>query len=419
MLTDSLDVSSYPGQLCIRWCHVDDVISQGDDAERAHRAGWRRLLLVAALVAVAAVVVVEHAPHGRHARPRPGSASIRRLRRAGREPASSAAPDGIVGLAVPFGGGTRLPRTGTRPSWFWPATGRVQVIGGLPANYSGYTFTRLNGGWAVAPASVDPVSCAGCIGLPVPVYYLADDARSATMVGTADQVAPAVRAGAIWLTTYAANVDPHGAGATAREVSDTGRAVMPPIRLPVGYQIDRATSRGLLLAPLIHGAGPAQYLLWSPAGARRTFSDVIAASAGAIAWSQPCAPTCLVRLLNLATGRVTLVVPPAGNSMTSAVFSPDGRYLAFGLSSGSGADNGDLMTKLKVMQVRTGRIEAVPGSWVGSDAMIGIGWAGRHELVAELGLATRVQLVSWSPGAARLAVAPVRFGQDPTALVLG
>lgn len=402
---------------CRRRCDVDDIVSRGDDRDPGHRTGWRRSLLVAAFVAVAAVIVVEHVPHGRHADHRLGSASITRSgQRSGAGPASSAAPDGIIGPSVPFGDRIKLPRTGIRPSWFWPATGRVQVIGGLPANYSGYMFTRLNGGWAVAPASVDPVSCSGCIGLPVPVYYLADDAWSAEAVGTADQVAPAVGVGAMWLTTYATNVDPRAIGGTAREVSGTGRTVIPPISLPVGYEIDQATSRGLLLAPIIGGPRPARYLLWSPARARRIFTDVIAASAGAIAWLPRCAATCLVHVLDLATGKVTLVSPPAGNSVIDAVFRPDGRYLALGVSFGF--KDGDLTIELEVVRVRTGRVQVVPGTWVSSDAMVGFGWPYGDELVAELSFATKVQVVSWSLGAARLAVARIRSLQNPTALVL-
>jgi hypothetical protein len=398
---------------------VDDIIRHGDDPEPGHRARWRRVLLVAAVVAVAAVIVVEHAPHGRAARPRLGSAPITgSLRRSGAGPAGSTAPDGIIGPGGPFSGRIKLPRTGIRPSWFWPATGRARVIGGLPANYPGYMFTRLRGGWAVAPASVDPVTCGGCAGLPVPVYYLPADARSATVVGTADQVAPAVGPGAMWLTTYPANVNPHTVGGTAREVTGTGRAVVPPVRLPAGYEIDQATIRGLLLAPIINGSGPARYLLWSPAGTRGTFSDVLAASAGVIAWSSPCAATCPVHVLNLATGRAALVLPPAGNSVINAVFSPDGRYLALGVSYGSGAEDGDLTMKLEVMQVRTGRIQVMPGTRVSTDAMTGFGWPDNDELVAELSFTTKVQVVSWSPGTARIAIAQIRPSQDPTALIL-
>jgi hypothetical protein len=67
-----------------------------------------------------------------------------------------------------------------------------------------------------------------------------------------------------------------------------------------------------------------------------------------------------------------------------------------------------------------GRLTAVPGTWVSSDALISFGWpASSDTLVAELGFTTKVQLMSWRPGAARLAIAVLRPRQRPASLVMG
>jgi hypothetical protein len=51
-------------------------------------------------------------------------------------------PNGIVGPSAPWEDSLRVPLSGTEPAWFWPATGRAETIGGLPADDSGYQFTR-------------------------------------------------------------------------------------------------------------------------------------------------------------------------------------------------------------------------------------------------------------------------------------
>jgi hypothetical protein len=183
--------------------------------------------------------------------------------------------------------------------------------------------------------------------------------------------------------------------------------------------IYQATDRGLLLAPTAQRPGTPVYQLWNPADARavRTFDAVIAASPAEIAWTPPCAATCRVRLLNLATGRQAAVTLPAGSSVAGGAFSPSGGFL--GLQVTSGAD-GALAMRLEVASVTSGRLTAVPGTLVSSDALVGFGWpAGDDDLVAEFIFATKAQLASWHPGATRLAVAVIRPGQDQTRLVVG
>jgi hypothetical protein len=118
----------------------------------------------------------------------------------------------------------------------------------------------------------------------------------------------------LWLTSYPPGADTSTTAATAQQVSDSGAPLGPRLRLPAGYAIDRATGHGLLLAPAVPQAAPAADVLWDPGSRRtsRTFAGVIAASAREIAWTPQCAPRCQVHVLDLATGRDTVIALPDG-----------------------------------------------------------------------------------------------------------
>jgi hypothetical protein len=125
-------------------------------------------------------------------------------------------------------------------------------------------------------------------------------------------------------------------------------------------------------------------------------------------------------VLNLATGRPTVVGLPAGNSVANAAFSPDGRFLALQVSFADNGDDGALDMQLDMVSVATGRLVSVPRVSVSSDALVSFGWpVGRDVLVAALSFTARVQLAAWTPGAGRLAVADVRSRQSPAALIIG
>jgi hypothetical protein len=393
---------------------MDDMLSQGDDRERKPRP--RRLAVIAVLAVVAAVLVVTHLPHHRPAPARPPRVAIT----AG--PSGPVLPDGLLGKALPWAATLRLPVTGPQPTWFWPATGQMVAIGGLPRDRDGYVFTRVAGGWAVQPSSAAGPGCKICAGVPVPVYFLPERASSVLLVGTADDVAPAATSGALWLTSYRPGADTGTAAGTAQEVSDTGVPLGPQVRLPAGYQVSQGTSRGLLLTPVSQRPGMTADLLWKPGatGASRMLTGVIAVSATQVAWTPPCASRCRVAIQDLATGRVTMIRLTRGSSATSGVFSPDGRFLALQVSFGSGGDGGALAMQLEVASVKAGRLTIVPGTWASSDALTGFGWpAGSDSLVAELSFTTKVQVASWRPGAGRLAVAVIRPGEGSISLITG
>jgi hypothetical protein len=305
--------------------------------------------------------------------------------------------------------------------WFWPATGQMVPIGGLPPQRSGYQFTRTAGGWAVQAEPGFPAGCGSCAGPQRTVYFLADNAASVTRAGRADAVAPGT-AGALWLTTYPPDADPRTTAGTAREVTTAGAPLGPQVRLPAGYLIDQATGRGLLLAPVTQAPRAMADKLWDPAApqASRAFDSVIAASSTQIASAAPCAARCRVQVLNLATGGRVSATLPAGRSVANAAFSPDGSFLVLQVSFGDSADGGDLAMELELLSMASGRLTVVPGTWVSSDALVSFGWpASGDSLVAELTFTTKAQLASWRPGATRPAIAVLRPQQRAASMVIG
>ncbi len=401
---------------------MPDILSQGGGREFGP---WPRRVAAAAMLVLVAVTIVHYLPRSRHGTARPVRAAVTatplRLPLAVSGDAGVAEePDGITGQLLSWPGGLRLPASGQRPVWYWPATGQVVPIGGLPLQRSGYQFIRAAGGWAVQAAPGAQAVCGNCAE-PRRVYFLADRGQSVTQAGLADAVAPGT-AGALWLTSYPPDADPRTAAGMAREVSITGRQLGPQLRLPAGYLIEQGTDRGLLLAPMAQRQGTMADKLWDPAAPQpsRTFEGVIAASATQIAWAPQCVARCRVQVLNLATGRQVSVELPEASSVANAAFSPDGSFLAVQVSFGDDADDGALAVQLELASMASGRLTAVPETWVSSDALVGFGWpASSDSLVAELSFTTKVQLASWHPGASRLAIAVLRPQHSPASLVIG
>ncbi len=400
---------------------MPDILSQGGGRETGP---WPRRVAAAAVLVLVAVTIVYYLPRSRHGTVRPVRAAVTAAPLPTAVPGDvgvAAEPDGITGQVLSWPGGLRLPATGERPAWFWPATGRVTPIAGLPRQPSGYQFVRATGGWTVQAGPAAQAGCGLCAGPRRAVYFLADHAQAVTQVGLADAVAPGA-AGALWLTSYPPDAEPRTAAGMAREVSITGRPLGPQLRLPAGYLIEQGTDRGLLLAPVAQDSGTMPDTLWDPAPPQssRSFAGVIAASATEIAWAPPCAARCGVQVLNLATGRQVSVELPEASSAANAAFSPDGSFLAVQVSVSDDSDDGELAMQLELVSIASGRLTTVPQTWVSSNALIGFGWAaGSESLVAELGFTTKVQLASWHPGASRLAITTLRPQHSPASLVIG
>jgi hypothetical protein len=401
---------------------MEDILSQGGDREPSP---WpRRLMRLAALVVVVVAGAAVYLSLSRHQdAPAAAGRTHATTSPAPVAPALAAppGPNGIAGRTLAWDPSLRLPVAGTQPLWFLPASGRSEPIGGLPADKSGYQFTRVVGGWAVQASPASPAACGSCAGTPTPVWFLADGGRSVTRVGTANLVAPAAAGGAVWLTSYAPGANMTTGAGTAWEADATGEPTRP-VKLPRGYGIDQGTDRGLLLAPVAPQPEATASQLWNPSDSpvSQTFDQVMAASPSEIAWTSQCTPQCSVQILDLATGRHTAFVLPAGDSVTSAAFSPDGSFLALQTSLGSSGDGGELAMQLEVAPVTGGRLTVVPGTFVSSDALVSYGWpAGGDSLVAEFSFATKIQLASWHPGASRPAVTVILPGRDQAWLILG
>jgi hypothetical protein len=389
-----------------------DIVSRGSDREPGPWARrGPRLLAAATAVLVAGVLIVTHLPRHHGTPARPGSApALNQEQISG----ASAVAGGIPGPTLPWAASARLLVASQQPEWFYPGTGRATPVRGLPRSSSGYQFARTGGGWLI---QAGPGTDA-----PGPVWFLGDQARSATRIGVATRAAPGATAGQVWLTGYQPGADPGPAAGTAQEVSVSGAPLGAPLTLPDGYVIVQGTDRGLLLAPAVPGPGPMDEMLWDPAHpeATRTFSSVVAVSPAYVAWAPQCTPACSVQISDLATGLNEIVALPGASSAASAAFSPDGQFLAIELSFLQTVDNGDQAAQLDVVSLATGRVSVVPSSFVSSDALVGFGWpASGDSLIAELSFTTKVQVASWVPGAGRLAVAAVRPGPDSALLVLG
>ena len=390
---------------------MEDILGQGGDREPSRWPRRLGVIAMAVLVVVLGVVafVQTRDPHspGATATPTPASAS-------------PSEPGRITGPEQPMADSVRLPVAGSQPAWFSPATGRSSPIGGLPADSAGYQFTRAHGGWVVRAGSGGELASGDAAVPPLPVWFLADGARSVSRVGTANQATPAASAGAVWLTSYPSTADPATATRTAREVSVTGKPLSPPARLPAGYAIYQATDRGLLLMPISEGTGPQADLLWNPAEPKggRVFDAVVAASPTEIAWTPPCATRCRVQVLDLDTGRSSATQLPAGSVAEGAAFSPSGTLLALQLMSGQGG--GEPSIQLEVASMASGQVTVLPGTFVGNSTVVSFGWPTVGDsMIAEFIFPSAVQLVAWHPGASVLTVAVIQPGQVRASLVVG
>jgi hypothetical protein len=396
---------------------VSDILSQGKDRDPR---GWRwRLIAVAVgIAAVAAVLIAVRLPGQRPVTGRPANPATAANPAPSGSPGSVPAAPGplprrpatMAGRPLSRGTTLWLPLGGYRPAWLSVATGRTEPIRGLPRRGNGYQLIRIAGGWAAQPFPADNASCTACAP-PLPVYYFADGSRAANRVGAASFIAPAATAGALWLVSYRPGADTSVAAGTAQEVSITGSALGPRLRLPAGYVIDQATRAGLLLEPEVAGPGAVRYELWDPGTRRvtRSFENVIAASPAEIAWMPGCTAGCRVHLLALPGGQSGEISLPGRSQAFEGAFSPDGRLLALLVTARIGAGGHAAATRLMVALVASGRLMAVPGTTVGSGRGVDFGWqAGSGRLIAEVSLQHGWQIAVWRPGEARLSVAFAR-----------
>lgn len=397
---------------------VNDIVSFGGD--RGPR-GRRRLAVAAACVTVAlAAALIWYMPRPHHhggGQATPAALSPTQTAQEGAGPSLStwpASPALMTGQPLPHQAGLRLLLGGQQPAWLQVPSGRTEPIRGLPQTAS-YQFIRIAGGWAVQPFPPAAAGCGNCAPGPLPVYYIADGSTAVRRAGTADVAGPAAAPGALWLVSYRPGADMGTAAGTAQEVSVTGAALGPRLRLPAGYVINQGTRAGLLLAHEHPGPGPGRYELWNPGTGRvtRSLVNVLAASPTQIAWQPACTDSCQVRVLQLPGGRARGIALPPRSTAEQGAFSPDGRLLALLAGSGVTADGRIATNQLMVATIASGRAAAVPGTTVGGAIAVHFGWQpGSRQLIADVTVSTqgqpRWQIGVWQPGAARLATVLAR-----------
>ncbi len=324
-------------------------------------------------------------------------------------------PAQMTGQPLPRDASLWLLLGGYRPAWLSVASGRTEPIRGLPRRGNGYQLIRVAGGWAAQPFPGNDANCANCAPRPSPVYYVADGSRAASRIGAADFTARAAAPGTLWLVSYRRGADMNAAAGTAQQVSVTGAALGPRLRLPAGYVIDQETRAGLLLVQEQAGSSPVRYELWDPGTRRvtRSFVNVIAASPAEIAWMPGCTADCRVHVLRLPSGRTGEISLPGRSKSYDGAFSPDDRLLALLVTARVRASGWPAATRLMVATVATGRITAVPGTTVGSGSGVSFGWqAGSHRLIADVPVQApgqdEWQIAVWRPGDTRLSTALAR-----------
>jgi hypothetical protein len=403
---------------------MEDIISHGSSPP----GGWRRRVVFAVvllvLASLAAVKYIGQTGTGKP--PRPAAAGPSGVRH--RTVPGSAV---IVGPVQPWAAATRIPRTGVQPGWLSPSSGAVQPIGGLPRYGLGYAFTRIDGGWVLqakparpatcgdcsVPTSSTQAGCDRCIGPPAAVYYLGNNARTVTTIGFASMVAPAATPDSAWLTTFPTNTGLGASAGVAREYGSDGQPRGLAVRLPAGYKIAQATSKGLLLAPLTGRQVAGEYQLWDPATRKvtRTFRDVVAATGSEVAIASRCPGNCPLHLINLVTGRESTLRLVRGHPV-AAEFSPDDRYLAVQVRFGTGRA---FDSQVDIVTLATRKAVAIPSTWVSNDAFGGFGWPGKSDyLAAKLLFGVNVQLAFWNAVSSTTAVAYLGPSLNPKALVI-
>ena len=175
------------------------------------------------------------------------------------------------------------------------------------------------------------------------------------------------------------------------------------MKLPEGFAIARGTTAGVLLISITERTPAGFYWLWNPVTGKivRSFWGVVATSATEVAVVRNCASTCVVEVVNPASGQRKSLRLHGGGRVNAASFSSDSRYLAFAVSFDDGLVNGSA-TVLEVASLKTGHLTVVPRTGVSSDALAGFGWPGNDDrLVAELVFSTRTQMAFWKPGTPR------------------
>jgi hypothetical protein len=227
----------------------------------------------------------------------------------------------------------------------------------------------------------------------------------------ADSVGPGTSPGALWLVTWRPGADMSTSG-TAQQVTVTGQALGPAVRLPPGCGIDRAVGNALLLSPNLQGQGPVLDKLVDPGTGRviRVFTNVIAAGPEQVAW-EPCPARCTIKVLNLPAGTVTSVPLAHGSWVFNAEFDATGRLLAAQVVAAVKPSGESAATRIEVIDTVTGHVAAVPGTLISTQVGLTFGWDGGTDrlLATVFSRSAVVRLGSWQPGDGHLYIHTARI----------
>lgn len=386
---------------------IPDEISGGPSSSGDRRLPRWMVAAVAAGVAIAVTswALVRHDTRHlmaaeRSSPPAPGWHSYSTSPNGPTESPAPPLPTNLPGLPLAARTGLVLPYSGTVPGWWDADSGTLTPITPPPppqANGYGFNVVPRASGFAALRNAGEP--CDGCPGKPTPVQ-LAVAHQPARQGPPANAIAPAADADGIWVTSYrfpAIQIEDPRQSAVVQLIDVSGHVRMAPRDLPRNSYVIRGVRGGLLLTRSYRKAATA--FLWDPLTGRTGFrlsGEVVDATSELIVWQQSadCSLTsCDIHVRNLVTETQRTFTNLAGEvAAVEGATSPDGRYFAlreYGDPDRSAGGEGNLTsTAVAVLDLRTGRTIAVPGSKIANSSGYGpgysaIGWTpdGRYLIV--------------------------------------
>lgn len=368
---------------------------------------------LAAAGAVASWAVVRHDTRHRiaAARPSPTPLGAQSYSTGTNGPTESPAPPlptDLPGLLLTTHTGLVLPYSGTVPGWWDTDSGKqTPITPAPPPQANGYAFGVVPRASGFAALRNAEGACDGCPGKPTRVE-LAVAHRPARQGPLANAMAPAADADGIWVTTYRSpviQIDDPRQSALVQLIDMSGHVRIAPQRLPPDSHVIRGVRGGLLLTG--SSRRPAAAFVWSPLSGKTGFrfsGQVMDSTSELVVWQQgaDCSlQHCDIHVRDLATGAQRTFTNPAGEGPAlEGAISPDGRYFAlqeYGDPDRSANGQGNLRsTAVAVLDLRTGRTVAVPGSKIANTpGYSAIGWTpAGHYLIVQAG----VQPALWRVG---------------------
>jgi hypothetical protein len=186
----------------------------------------------------------------------------------------------------------------------------------------------------------------------------ADLSRPPVALGRSVSFIASVRSARVWLIGLATGRP------TIREVDLTGRTTSPSVALPTDWMPQAAVDNGLLLSNGL------TYEVWDPVRGRIVragpqFAQIETTNDRMVVWTSTfgCQLLCAIHISDVIAGTDRAIYAQSGAVSTGA-FSPDGRWLALGLSPGNdpSSPGGLLMVDLSNFSTNLAAISAASSS---------------------------------------------------------